>query len=83
MKKRECVVFVPGLNEKKIFSIPDNMPFEECIRLMVELLKEDYPETHCKGNELSLYKASTGELLDKRYCWAELDITEQDEFILG
>lgn len=83
MTKQECVVQIPGLNEKRRFLIPDNMTFAECIHLMVELLREDYPDSYCKEQELGLYKASTGELLDKKRCWRELDITGQDELILG
>lgn len=83
MIKRECTVFIPGLNEKRRFLVPDNMLFAECIHLMVELLKEEYPESNCKEQELCLFKATTGEILDKNRCLSEVDITDQDELILG
>ena len=50
---------------------------------MIELLKEEYPESYCKEQELCLFKASTGEILKKDQCISEVDITEQDELILG
>lgn len=83
MIKKECVVLIPGLNEKRRFLVPDNMLFSECIHLIVELLKEDYPESGHTEKDLCLYKASTGERLEESRCWNELDITELDELILG
>lgn len=83
MKKQECVVRIPGLNERRRFLLPDNMPLTECIHLMVELIKEEYPGIGCDENRLDLFKALTGEVLEKSQSLSEIDISEYDELILG
>ena len=83
MKKQECVVRIPGINEKKRFMVPDNMLLGEGIHLMLELIKEDYEECSCEEEKLNLFKAATGEILMKDQCLKEVGITESDELILG
>ena len=80
MKKQECVVLVPGLNEKKRFLVPDNMQIHEIIHLILELLREEYPELDSEEEMLNLFKRRTGEKTD---CLAEINIAESDELILG
>ena len=44
MRKQECVIKVPGLNEKFRFKVPDHMSIAEVISLLAVLIKEEYPE---------------------------------------
>lgn len=83
MKKQECVVQIPGLNEKKRFLIPDNMLIQEVIQLILELICEEYPDLNCEKGSLNLFKAATGEILKKSDCLEKIDVTESDELILG
>lgn len=83
MKKQECVVQIPGLNEKKRFLIPDNMQIQEVIHLMLELIHEEYPDLSCEEDRLNLFKGTTGEVLKKSDCLEKIEITEFDELILG
>lgn len=83
MKKQECIVRIPGLNEKKRFLIPDNMLIQEAIHLILELICEEYPELNCEEEKLNLFKSATGEILKKSDCLEKIDITESDELILG
>ena len=83
MKKQECVVLVPGLNEKKRFLVPDNMQIHEIIHLILEFLREEYPELDSEEEMLNLFKRRTGEILKKTDCLAEINIAESDELILG
>lgn len=83
MKKQECVVLVPGLNEKKRFLVPDNMQIHEIIHLILELLREEYPELDSEEEMLNLFKRRTGEILKKTDCLEEINIAESDELILG
>ena len=41
MRKQECVIKVPGLNEKFRFKVPDNMSIAEVISLLAVLIKEE------------------------------------------
>lgn len=83
MKKQECVIQIPGLNDKRRFLLPDNMLLSECIHLITELVKEEYPDVRCDEKRLNLFKATTGELLEKTHCLSELDITDYERLILG
>lgn len=79
MKKQECVINVPGLNEKFRFMVPDHMPIAEAIKLFAVLIREEYPEAEI----LELYQAKTGKKADPTKCLAELEISEQEEWILA
>lgn len=83
MKKQECVIWLPGVNDKKRFLLPDNMLISECIHLLVELIREDYPNVKYNENELKLFKLVTGEELERTKCLNELNISEYDEVVLG
>lgn len=83
MKKQECIIRIPGINEKRRFMIPDNMLLGEGIHLIVELIKEEYEVCSCEEEKLNFFKASTGEILMKDQCLNEIGITECDELILG
>ena len=43
MRKQECVIKVPGLNEKFRFKVPDHMWIGEVFSLLVVFIKEEYP----------------------------------------
>lgn len=79
MRKQECVIKVPGLNEKFRFKVPDHMSIAEVISLLAVLIKEEYPE----AESMELYQARTGKKADRTQCLAELEISEQEEWILA
>lgn len=77
VKKQECVVLVPGLNEKKRFLVPDNMQIHEIIHLILELLREEYPELDSEEEMLNLFKRRTGEILKKQIVLQKLTLQNQ------
>lgn len=60
MRKQECVIKVPGLNEKFRFKVPDHMSIAEVISLLAVLIKEEYPEAEIQAESMELYQARTG-----------------------
>ena len=83
MKKQDCVINVPGLNEKFRFMVPDHMLIAEAIKLFAVLIREEYPEAEMQAEILELYQAKTGKKADPTKCLAELEISEQEEWILA
>ena len=83
MRKQECVIKVPGLNEKFRFKVPDHMSIAEVICLLADLIKEEYPEAEIQAESMELYQARTGKKADRTQCLAELEISEQEEWILA
>ena len=83
MRKQECVIKVPGLNEKFRFKVPDHMSIAEVISLLAVLIKEEYPEAEIQAESMELYQARTGKKADRTQCLAELEISEQEEWILA
>ena len=83
MKKQECVINVPGLNEKFRFKDPDHMLIAEVIDLLAILIQEEYPKAEIQAEILELYQARTGKKADKTRCLAELEASEQEEWILA
>ena len=83
MKKHECVINVPVLNEKFRFMVPDHMSIAEAIKLFAVLIREEYPEAEMQAEILELYQAKTGKKVDPTKCLAELEISEQEEWILA
>lgn len=59
MRKQECVIKVPGLNEKFRFKVPDHMSIAEVISLLAVLIKEEYPEAEIQAESMELYQART------------------------
>lgn len=60
MRKQECVIKVPGLNEKFRFKVPDHMSIAEVISLLAVLIKEEYPEAEIQAESMELYHTRTG-----------------------
>ena len=83
MKKQECVINVPGLNEIFRFMVPDHMLIAEALKLFAVLIREEYPEAEMQAEILELYQAKTGKKADPTKCLAELEISEQEEWILA
>lgn len=65
MRKQECVIKVPGLNEKFRFKVPDHMSIAEVISLLAVLIKEEYPEAEIQAESMELYQARTGKKADR------------------
>ena len=59
------------------------MLIRECIHLITELIREEYPNTKYEEQELDLFKRTTGEKLEKSKSLIDLDISEYDELVLG
>jgi len=53
MRKQECVIKVPGLNEKFRFKVPDHMSIAEVISLLAVLIKEEYPEAEIQAESMN------------------------------
>ena len=70
MRKQECVIKVPG-------------SIAEVISLLAVLIKEEYPEAEIQAESMELYQARTGKKADRTQCLAELEISEQEEWILA
>ena len=68
MRKQECVIKVPGLNEKFRFKVPDHMSIAEVISLLAVLIKEEYPEAEIQAESMELYQARTGKKADRTQC---------------
>ena len=77
MRKQECVIKVPGLNEKFRFKVPDHMSIAEVISLLAVLIKEEYPEAEIQAESMELYQARTGKKADRTQCLADSSIGGQ------
>ena len=44
---------------------------------------EEYPEAEIQAESMELYQARTGKKADRTQCLAELEISEQEEWILA
>ena len=80
MRKQECVIKVPGLNEKFRFKVPDHMSIAEVISLLAVLIKEEYPEAEisvdascCAGVTVETHQAA---LLTMKMCQVDVTATE-------
>ena len=63
--------------------VPDHMLIAEAIKLFAVLIREEYPEAEMQAEILELYQAKTGKKADPTKCLAELEISEQEEWILA
>lgn len=58
------------------------MSIAEVISLLAVLIKEEYPEAEIQAESMELYHTRTGKA-DRTQCLAELEISEQEEWILA
>ena len=67
MRKQECVIKVPGLNEKFRFKVPDHMSIAEVISLLAVLIKEEYPEAEIQAESMEKKQTEPNVLRNWKY----------------